>query len=811
VNPTWLYVAAVYALAVWLARRGGVQLRWRIAALFYVLVLLFMFRPMTQQYVNVPVDFVQRLTPWAYVTRTHTSLNPEMNDLALQIVPWAQQVRESWLSGQVPLWNERSGSGYPLLGNSQSSALSLLRLITLPLPLGFAMTAEAAFKILIALTFMFLYGRKRGWSERAGVIAAISYGFCTFLIVWLHFPLVTVACFLPAVFLMIDLLAERVTYRRFLCAAAVWAVMLFGGHPETVSHAFFLAVLYLFWIVFVERPFRWREALRFLFISGAALTIAALLAAPFLAPVMEGIRRSKRFQELQASPNAIGYYSDFPSQVILVEPHFYGQVPMEESWGPAHAESLTGFAGILGVAAWFALLMHVIAERRWRSRECFFVLATPIILGIILAWPVVSTLFHLLFKLAANARLRLLLCFLLAAQIGAVVDLVERRRTRVWLCGTAIAAAMLLALMVYIQFPTPWTKDTAFLAIGPSMLVLLVAAFVPWSMRGRRAAVTSTLALSLLAVVTVNELWEVDLNWNPTVPARLMYPTTPLIRALQDLEKKQPPNAPIRMVATGSMFFPNTPAVYGFEDIRAHDPMSNGRYLGVMRVQGAYDTADYFARWENLQTRMLDYLNVKYVVSTPEAQPADSERYTQVYKGRDGQIFENHDVQPRFFVSENIVLEFRKDQYVHQLAKHADWAHTAVLNRLPVDSDTMRTDLLAGRPESAPKASLKINAAAPTDYRMRVDAPRHVLVVSSIPFWPGWKVQANGKWVEPLLVNGAFLGFTVRPGSTDVRVLYDPVSWKLGVGISLLTLLGLAVGPAAGSRLRRRRAAAARG
>jgi len=811
VNPTWLYVAAIYAIAVWLARRAGLELRWRIAALFYVLVLLFLFRPMTQQYVNLPVDFVQRLTPWAYVTRAHASLNSEMNDLALQIVPWAHQVRESWRAGHIPLWNERSGAGYPLLGNSQSSALSPLRLLTLPLPLGFAMTAEAALKLLIALTVMYLYGRKRGWSERASVIAAVAYGFCTFLIVWLHFPLVTVACFLPAVFFMIDLLVERVTYRRFVAAAAVWAVMLFGGHPETVSHVFFLSLLYICWILVVERPFSWREALRFLFLSGAALTIAALLAAPFLAPVMEGIRRSKRFQELQASPNAIGYYSDFPSQVILIEPHFYGQVPMEESWGPAHAESLTGFAGILGVAAWFALLMHVVAERRWRSRELFFVLATPIILGIILAWPVVSTLFHLVFKLAANARLRLLLCFLLAAQIGAMVDLVERGRARVWLCGTTLAATMLLALMVTTHFPTAWTKDTALLAIGPSLLVLLVAALVPWSLRGRRAAVTSTLALSLLAVATINELWQVDFNWNPVVPARLMYPTTPLIRALQELRAKQPSTAPSRMVATGSMFFPNTPAVYGLEDIRAHDPMSNGRYLGLMRVQGAYDTADYFARWENLQTRMLDYLGVKYVVSTPEAKPEDVERYTTVYSGSDGKIFENHDAQQRFFVSENIVLEFRKDQYVHQLARHNDWAHTAVLNRLPVDSDRMRTDLLAGRAESAPRASLKIAAATPTDYRMRVDAPRHVLVVSSIPFWPGWKVQANGKAIEPLLVNGAFLGFTVRPGATDVRVVYDPASWKLGVALSAITLLGLIFGPAAGSWLRRRRAAAAPG
>jgi hypothetical protein len=67
-----------------------------------------------------------------------------MNDLAMQIVPWAHQAREAWRSLHFPIWNALSGCGYPLLANGQSSAMSPLRLLALPLPLGYAMTAEAA-------------------------------------------------------------------------------------------------------------------------------------------------------------------------------------------------------------------------------------------------------------------------------------------------------------------------------------------------------------------------------------------------------------------------------------------------------------------------------------------------------------------------------------------------------------------------------------------------------------------------------------------------------------------------------------------
>jgi len=32
-NLTWLYVAIVYAIAIWLARRAGADLPWHVAAL----------------------------------------------------------------------------------------------------------------------------------------------------------------------------------------------------------------------------------------------------------------------------------------------------------------------------------------------------------------------------------------------------------------------------------------------------------------------------------------------------------------------------------------------------------------------------------------------------------------------------------------------------------------------------------------------------------------------------------------------------------------------------------------------------------
>jgi len=790
-NPTFLYVGAIYAAAIALARRGGAEIRWRLAAFFYLLVLIFLVGPMTQELVNIPVDYLQTLPPWVHLIKQPKALNPELNDLTLQIVPWAHQVREAWRSLEWPVWNSFSGSGYPLLGNAQSSAFSLLRILALPLPLGYAMTAEAAMKLLIALTFTYLFCRRRGYGELPSAIGAIGFAFCTFLNVWLHFPIVTVAAFLPAVLYQIDLLLERWTYPRFCFAVGIWAVMIFGGHPESCSHIFFMSLLYIGWILLIERQLKPREAARFVGGLVLALMLAAIIAAPFLAAFAEGVTKSFRFADLKVHPNAIGYYSDFPSTVLLLVPHFYGHVPIEGSWGPSKAESITGFAGVLGVAAWIALLLRALITRRFRNRETFFVVAAPIILGIILAWPIVSTLFHRIFFLAANARLRLLLCFVSAVMAAAVSDIALRERMRALLIGIAVVAGALLWLFFHTTFPDPKWQQIALVAIAPSLVVLAIAAFLPIAGRFR------PIVLMLVGVAMIAEIWSADYGWNPIVPASLMYPETPLIAKLGQLTRT---HAPSRFVGTGPVFFPNSSAVFGLEDIRAHDPMANGHYLGELRVLADYDVSTYFAMWKNFDTRLIDYLNVRYIVAEPKAEMTDAQRYRKVYGGKDGTIFENRDVLPRFFPAWAVLLEFKGDYFMRRLIHFDGWSWAVMLKRLPVESDQERQDLLAPRPANAPRTKLTLTSWTPTDYRMHISAPRWTVIVSSVPYWPGWRVSTPTRSLELLQVNGSFLGFTVPPGDHDVRVHYVPVAFYLGLAASLITIGAMLAWP-----LRRRR------
>src|SRR6185503_7423097 len=119
----------------------------------------------------------------------------------------------------------------------------------------------------------------------------------------------------------------------------------------------------------------------------------------------------------------------------------------------------------------------------------------------------------------------------------------------------------------------------------------------------------------LLLAASIADSWRVLREWNPVLPARAMYPQTPMIARLIDLQTHA--TSPFRIVGYGSVLFPNTAAMYDLEDIRTHDAMAGGRYLALMQVVAGLNRSDYFLMWWNKSTPLLDYLNVKYYVMSP--------------------------------------------------------------------------------------------------------------------------------------------------------------------------------------------------
>jgi len=63
-----------------------------------------------------------------------------------------------------------------------------------------------------------------------------------------------------------------------------------------------------------------------------------------------------------------------------------------------------------------------------------------------------------------------------------------------------------------------------------------------------------------------------------------------------------------------------------------------------------------------------------------------------------------------------------------------------------------------------------------------------VLVVSQM-YYPGWKAMVDGSEVPVYAVNVALTGLVIARGSHDIRLFFQPESFRLGLMISLASLV----------------------
>jgi hypothetical protein len=705
------------------------------------------------------------------------------------MVPWAHQVRSAWLAGEAPLWNFASGGGYPLLANGQSSAFAPFRLIALPLGLGNSLTCEAALKILFALSFAYLYARRRRYSEAAAMITAISFAFSSFIAVWLYFPHSSVVAMLPALFYGLDLVLEQPSRRRTVFLALLLAAMVLSGHPESVGHCVLgggLYTLFELWSLHRRRLPEKRPLLRRLGYLGAAGAAALLLSAPFIFPFSEAMPRSQRYQWLQGEGHGLSR-SNIRSLVPMVQPEFYGLSKNENLWGPGIAEEVCGFAGVLGWIGWFALLARLIIRRRLEWFEWFLLTAFPFFIGAAFGWHGPGDLFeHLpLFSLAANQRLRLVVCWLVALLAGLFIDTMRKER-RAAVIGL-VTFILLFTLPFVIQKSYDWNhvREAWFTSIprwGVIVAALGAVSFLP-----------QRIARTLLLITVTLDLWAFAKPWNPIVPAEQLYAPTPLIAILRSEIDSHGQRGLVRIAGTSGTFFPNAAAMYGFEDIRAHDPMANGRYLGALRVFAKYTSDKYFGMLNDVDSPYVDFLNVRYVVTSPlEYYPSP---WRMIYSGHDGRIFENPRSIPRFFVPERAVVEFDVHNRIAMMIRDQNFSSVAYLERLPTFlSRPVQQQLMRAFPEKAPRATITALRRTRNGYSMTIDARRWSFIASSSPNFPGWKVFRNGsERMKVIEMDDNFIGFAVPPGRSNITVVYEPLSFVVGIWIALITALALLV------------------
>src|SRR5687767_7410349 len=160
----------LYAGALTILLWSGVR-RWydpvpvRVLAVF-ALVLLILFGPaLFGGELLLPLDNLRGHPPFQNIPASEPHGNLLQGDLIQLVAPSLVAVRTELGKGKWPLWNKWVGEGMPLLADPQSQALQPIALAALPMPWPRAAGLMAVLRVLLALTFTFLWMRGQGLGE----------------------------------------------------------------------------------------------------------------------------------------------------------------------------------------------------------------------------------------------------------------------------------------------------------------------------------------------------------------------------------------------------------------------------------------------------------------------------------------------------------------------------------------------------------------------------------------------------------------------------------------------------------------------
>jgi hypothetical protein len=172
-------------------------------------------------------------------------------------------------------------------------------------------------------------------------------------------------------------------------------------------------------------------------------------------------------------------------------------------------------------------------------------------------------------------------------------------------------------------------------------------------------------------------------------------------------------------------------------------------------------------------TPFLDYLGVRTIKGTPA-----------------GDV-ENKNALPRYFVPSAYALQPELRETVATLQRLTSFRDFAIVNHIPPKVSKLANGALQLYQPSvvAEVASVNMRSRSVVD----IDSRGWNLLVSSEPWWEGWRMYWNGERMPPVIVNGAFLGMFVPPGRGTLELRYQPEVWDVGLRLSAVGLVFLIV------------------
>ena len=217
--------------------------------------------------------------------------------------------------------------------------------------------------------------------------------------------------------------------------------------------------------------------------------------------------------------------------------------------------------------------------------------------------------------------------------------------------------------------------------------------------------------------------------------------------------------------------------------------------IGVVRLKRVDDLYYAMTGTPSISaTNLMDLYGVKYVISVTPIE--EDPRFELIYSRLEGLQGRREDL-----LKENTIKLYRNHNYLPRAWLVNDFrvldSNSILPTMITQEFHPDREALLEEDPkwgkESFPSAlpnKLEFIHESNNRLQLFIQANENSLLVLSDTYFPGWKAFLDGRKTKIYRANYTFRAIPLNAGTHRVEFVYDPLSFKLGAGVTFLGIIG---------------------
>ncbi|MEM4230354.1 MAG: YfhO family protein [Candidatus Pacearchaeota archaeon] len=771
-----------------------------ISTSLFLILIIFFYKFFFSGLIPFPADnLITNYSPWK--TYSYYGYNPgsfpdkaQYFDTLRQIYPWKTFSIDSLKNGEIPFWNTYNFSGSPLLANSQSAVFYPLGIFYLVLSQITAWSFLILLQPFLSGIFTYFFAREIKIGKLGAVFASIIFSYSLFMSVFLEYNTIGhVILWLPLSLYFIERIIKKINSWNIALFVMSLLFSFLAGHIQIFGFVITFTFIYALVRIF-QREWKISRKVKFILIFFFLNSLLFGLASFQLFPTLELINLSARTpQDYNFLLNKL--LIQFNQLILLISPDFFGN-PVTRNY--TLSDSYPGNAMYIGLIPIIFTVFSITFFKENKHIKIFSI--ASIVLLAFLTRSLFTELFYSInipfFSTGSPNNAIFLLSFSLSILAGFGIENFIRNKDR--LLRVTISVAFLFVLLwIFILIIHPQVSLKNFIY---SNLILVVFFF--FTLSANFIKLNRNFFIIIFITITIFDLFYFFQKFNSFVPRSLIFPQTPVT---DYLKKKTGINrvwgygsAGIDAnFATQFKFFspdgydPLYPKRYGeliqaSKDGKIHKVFTNQTRSDAVIAPG-YGEKDLSLNIYRL--RILDLLGVKYILDRVENGSTEitfpKNRFKLIYETDGWRIFENLKSIPRVFLTSDYkVFNNNKEFEKIFFSENLNPSKTILLEEYPAEKITNKKNI-----DQNLNDNVKIIFYTPKKILLNAESRKKQFLFISDVFYPSWKAFIDSKETKIYRADYAFRAILVPAGKHNVEFRYDPVSFALGLKVSIISLI----------------------